>query len=118
MSLKREVRQWVENEFKNEYFNCIDDLLQYGCQSGMVSGLIYYDDTVKFYKRHKREIQSLLQELLADTGLSIGELFGDKWDENDIFAEETSNQNLLAWFGFEKTARIYQDEFEKMMGEK
>ena len=36
---------------------------------------------------------------------SPSELFGGKWDGEDIFAEETTNQNLLAWFGFEETAR-------------
>jgi len=82
-----------------------------GCQSGMVSGLIYYNDTVKFYKAHKKEIKTLLVDMLAETGYTdpIG-LFGDKWDKADPFADDTNNQNLLAWFGFEETARRLADK--------
>ena len=28
-----------------------------------------------------------------------------QWDDEDIFVEDTNNQNLLAWFGFEETVR-------------
>lgn len=84
----------------------LEDLMQGGCQSGIVGSLIYYTDTLKFYKKHKDEIHNLLKETLSETGYnSPSELFGDKWDIEDIFAEETLNQNLLAWFGFEETAR-------------
>ena len=88
----------------------LEDLMQGGCQSGMVSGLIYYNDTVKFYKAHKAEIKSMLVDMLAETGYTdpIG-LFGDKWDKTDPFADDTNNQNLLAWFGFEETARRLAD---------
>ncbi|MFA5307371.1 MAG: hypothetical protein WC365_08030 [Candidatus Babeliales bacterium] len=83
----------------------LEDLTQGGCQSGMVGNLIYYTDTVKFYKKHKKEIADMLKETLSETGIkSPAELFGDKWDSEDIFAEDTTNQNLLAWFGFEETA--------------
>lgn len=88
----------------------LEDLMQGGCQSGMVGDLIYYTDTVKFYKTHKAEIQALLREMLNDTGYdSPAQLFGDKWDKEDVFAEEHLNQNLLAWFGFEETARKLAD---------
>jgi hypothetical protein len=33
-------------------------------------------------------------------------LFGDKWDKTDPLARDSGNQNLLAWFGFEETARM------------
>ena len=84
----------------------LKDLIQGGCRSGMVGSLVYYKDTIPFYKKHKAEITAMLKETLSDTGIkSPAELFGDKWDTEDIFAEETTNQNLLAWFGFEETAR-------------
>lgn len=84
----------------------LKDLMYGGCQSGMVGNLIYYNDTLKFYKTHKTEITTLLKEILSEMGFkSPQELFGNKWEEEDIFAEETNNQNLLAWFGFEETAR-------------
>lgn len=91
----------------------IKDLLNHGCQSGMVGELIYYTDTVKFYEKYKTEIKAMLKEALDETGLkSPLELFGDKWDEEDIFVEEDMNKNLLAWFGFEETVRQIAYELE------
>ena len=84
----------------------INDLLQHGCQSGMVGELIYYTDTVAFYKKYQKEIKEMLKEIMQETGFtSPKELFGEKWDDEDIFAEDDLNQNLLAWFGFEETVR-------------
>jgi len=107
--LEREVKQWV-NSLAGEYDSgpegVLKDLFHGGCASGMVSELIYYKDTIPFYKNHKAEIQALLKDMMDDTGLhSPRELFGDKWDDDDMFAEDTMNQNLLAWFGFEEAAR-------------
>lgn len=81
------------------------DLQTGGCQSGLVGELVYYADTIKFYKAHQGEIDTLLKEMCEDTGYTPAQLFGKKWDADDFFARETNNQNLLAWFGFEETAR-------------
>jgi len=83
----------------------LDDLMRGGCQSGIVGRLCYYSDTSAFYEQFKNEINSLLYELLNDTGYTPAELFGDKWDDRDPLVLDTSNQNLMAWFGYEETAR-------------
>jgi hypothetical protein len=108
------------NEHAEDYGNgaegFLKDLFYGGCQSGMVGKLIYYSDTVPFYKKHKDEINNLLKEMLSETGYkSPAELFGDKWDSDDIFVEDTINQNLLAWFGFKETARklAYKNNIEE-----
>ena len=80
------------------------DLRQGGCASGMVTEMIYYTDTVRFFKRHEQEITALLANLLSDVGSSPKELFCSGWDEDDPSARETHNQNTLAWFAFEQTA--------------
>ena len=91
----------------------ISDLLQHGCISGMVSKLIYYHDTVKFYKKYKSEIQKLLTSQLSEYGYnSPSEIFGNKWDNEDPFCEEDLNQNLLAWFSVEETTRIISDKLD------
>jgi len=93
----------------------LNDLMQSGCQSGLVGSLVYYNDTMKFYKTHKKEINDLLKQNLMETGFTSPiDLFGDKWDSDDLFAEDTQNQNLLAWFGFEETARnlAYKNNIE------
>ena len=108
-TLKDEVQEWLE-DVAVDYDNYdkkqpLKELAEHGCQSGIVGGLIYYADTAAFYKKHRGEINEMLKEAMDGTGLNIGELFGDKWDKEDPLALENSNQNLLAWFGFEETAR-------------
>ena len=110
-NLQKEVKQICEEHIK-KYDNkrgFIEDLRRDRCISGLISELTYYDDTIAFYKRNKTDIQSLLKDVSCDVGCTISELFGDNWDEDDLFAEETTNQNLLSWFAFEEIAfRMYE----------
>jgi len=105
-ALERNVTRWA-NAYAADYDNGLEgvfkDLFYGGCQSGMVGHLIYHKDTISFYRKHHKEIDDLFYQLCD--GLSPKEIFGDKWDETDPFAKETRNQNLLAWFGFEESAR-------------
>jgi len=89
----------------------LKDILYNGLQSGIVSDLIYYSDTLAFYKRYKKEIDTLLKDLINETGSnSPADLFGNKWDKEDFFIEDTNNRNLLAWFGFEEKLRGLADK--------
>lgn len=111
--LERHVQKWI-NERGQNYSDtgvegALKDLFYGGCQSGMVGHLIYYTDTVKFFKKHRREINELLVEMVDGTGQQPAELFGDKWDKDDPLALDDINRNLLAWFGFEETARKLAD---------
>lgn len=82
------------------------DLFHGGCESGYIGSLVYYTDTVRFYARHRTEINTLLASQMEDMGVySPTELFGEKWDKEDPLALDRFNQNLLAWFAFEETAR-------------
>lgn len=74
----------------------LKDLLSHGCQSGMVSGLIYYTDTKAFYIKYIDEIEELKEEMEDSLGepLKIG----------------TPMYNWLAWFGYEETARKIADK--------
>jgi hypothetical protein len=105
--LERHVQNWI-NEQARDYDGdvkaVLKDLFYGGCASGMVGHLIYYTDTLKFFQTHRREISGILSELISDTGESVEQVFGDKWDKSDPLAQETQNRNLLAWFGFEETA--------------
>ena len=92
----------------------VHDILNFGCVSGVVTDLIYYKDTLNFYKKYNIEINSLLNETLKEYGLSSpSSLFGDKWDNTDPMALDISNRNLLAWFGFEKALEIISTKFEE-----
>lgn len=67
------------------------DLLQYGCESGMINSLIYYVDTHKFFDNHYGEIEDLRYE--------YEEMLGEALKPNDDL------KNWFAWFAFEETAR-------------
>ena len=105
--LEKAVAKWWSDEigYGNDPELIMEDLLQHGCQSGMVSELIYYSVTMKFYKRHREEINGMLYEMIESIGEGPSGLFGDKWDKEDPLALQEFNQNLLAWFGFEESAR-------------
>jgi len=105
------INHWSDYDDKKALFT---DILHYGCQSGMVSDLIYYSDTVRFYKQYKEEIDALLYENMSWCGDSPTSLFGDKWDKEDPLGNDVSNQNLLAWFGFEETLRNIGMQFEEL----
>ena len=97
----------------NDTYCYLHDVLYGGGQSGIISSLIYYADTIAFYKKHKNDIKAMLNELIRDCGYrSIKELFGDKWDDDDLFIEEIQNQNLLSWFGYEETIRNIVNELD------
>ena len=106
------IDRWSNYDDKKGIFT---DILHYGCQSGIVGELIYYTDTVRFYKQYRQEINALLYELMDSTGLyAPSELFGDRWDQEDPLAQDDFNQNLLAWFGFEETLRNIGYNFETL----
>ena len=106
------IEKWHDYDKKEHIFT---DVLDYGCQSGVVGSLIYYSDTVAFYKKFKDEINELLYEIQASTGIyDLKKLFGNNWDEEDPLIIEAYNQNLLAWFGFEETLRNIGYEFEEL----
>lgn len=105
--------RWDDYDDKTAIFS---DVLEHGCQSGIVSSLIYYDDTTKFYDNHKAEINALLYDLMAETGIyNPSELFGDKWDREDPLALDVLNKNLLAWFAFEETLRQIASNFDGLV---
>ena len=81
-----------------EYDNpqdCFEEVLKYGCISGIVPALITYKDTEEFFDKHVDEILELLNE---------------EREYGEIKFE--LNRNNLAWFAFEEiTRRIYFDLF-------
>lgn len=111
-TIREIVLRDIETAKENDYTSYLKDVIQNGCVSGIVSGLINYSDTCDFFMCHKEEINSLLAQSMQDVGETVENLFGEKWDIEDPLCLETNNQNLLAWFGYEETARIIFDELE------
>ena len=109
--LERKVQSILNSKVCHNYpiESALNDLSYGGCQSGFISEMIYYSDTTKWYNRYKDEINELLKEFIWQCGGKIKDVFGKRWDEEDPLCLETHNQNLLAWFSFEETARILAD---------
>ena len=108
------IDYYIEN-YKNstieELILAMENLMQYGCISGMIPNLIYYEDTTNFYNKYK----SRINEMISNIGIPMEEIFGDRFDEEDPLVLDITNKNLLAWFGFEETtSQIYEQIIEKV----
>ena len=87
---------------KDEIKPYIKDVLQYGCQSGTVTSLIYYNDTHKFALEHFNDIVDMYQCLADDLGRES--MINPMLEANPL--------NWIAWFGYEETIRELANELE------
>ena len=88
----------------------IGDLINHGCQSGMVTELIYYADTIKFYDKFEDDIEDLISENMEGLGIETRPLFIESL--NGSAENMTQEKNLLSWFAFEETVRRINGELE------
>ena len=99
-TLKHEVAEIIMDQVEGldneEILSTVEDIVTYGCQSGIVSALITYSDTEKFFDNHSNEIFELVEDAKQEGII----------DMNNF---ELSKNNL-AWFTFETIAQeIYQE---------
>ena len=90
-TLKHEVVEIIMDQVEgldndNEGLELVKEIVAQGCQSGIVSALITYSDTEKFFDNHSNEIFELVEDMKQE-GLI---------DMNNF---ELSKNNL-AWFAF------------------
>ncbi|MGB5943288.1 MAG: hypothetical protein WBG71_10430 [Leeuwenhoekiella sp.] len=76
----------------------LEDVTQHGCVSGVVTSLIYYTDTHKFFDDHYEEINDLRTDFEEETGILLK-------IEGDL-------KNYLAWFAFETVCYGLLSELE------
>lgn len=119
-TIKYEVIKWVES-MMDGYDNIEDifnDLLTGGCESGMVTNLIYYDDTLNFYNKHEHEIKIFLDEYLEiedveswDGLQELSRIFPqlDNADTRHIEAEEEVREKAE-----EEISDYYGDDWDEM----
>lgn len=72
-----------------EIVTYISDVLNHGCQSGIVTSLIYTSDTKNFTKNYLDEVLEILDELIQNIGIPAF----------------TIDSNSLAWLAYEETLR-------------
>ena len=117
-SVKYEVIEWVES-MSEDYDNMEDifnDLFAGGCESGIVTDLIYYNDTVKYFEKHEDEIIEMLEQLGIENveswdGLQeLSNIFPqlDDADTRHIEAEEVREK------AEEETPEVYGDDWDNM----
>ena len=99
-SLKHEVAEiildQVEGLENDEILSTVEEIVTCGCQSGIVTALITYDDTELFFDIHANEIFELVEEAKEEGIINLNEFILCK--------------NDLAWFAFEITAQeIYRE---------
>ena len=99
-TLKHEVIEIILSEIEgiedDEILSTVEEMVTYGCQSGIVSALITYSDTEKFFNNHANEIFELIEDMRQEGIINMNNF-------------ELSKNNL-AWFAFEIIAQeIYQE---------
>ena len=101
-TLKHEVVEIIMDQVdgldNEEILSTVENIVTYGCQSGVVSALITYSDTELFFDKHANEIFELVEDAKQE-GLI---------DMNNF---ELSKNNL-AWFAFETVAQEIHQEME------
>ena len=99
-TLKHEVAEIIMDQVdgleNEEILSTVEEIVTYGCQSGVVSALITYSDTELFFDKHANEIFELVEDAKQEGII----------DMNNF----ELNKNNLAWFAFETMAQeIYQE---------
>ena len=96
------IKDWVINNLEEGQ---IADVVLEGCQSGIVSELIYYADSEAFYEKFKEEIWQRLSDLADDMGEpSILHLIVTFNGSKEV-GSELQLRNLLAWWACEDVCR-------------
>jgi hypothetical protein len=97
---KSELKKEVINDLldSEDTAGYIKEIINHGCQSGVVSGLIYYADTKAFYIKHLEDIEDMIADYQENTG--------------EMLQPKAPYYNWFAWFAFEETVRELADSLE------
>ena len=100
-TLKHEVAEIILDEVdgldNKEVFPAVKEIVTYGCQSGIVTSLVYYKDTEAFFNRHVDEILELIEDAKQTMDMNYIEF----------------SRNNLSWFAFEIIAQEIYHELEE-----
>ena len=75
----------------------LEDVINYGCSSGIVPELIYFNDTKKFFIKHMEEIFDIYDNV-----------------KDNLSPDFEVNANNLSWLAFEYMTSIIYNEIETM----
>jgi len=108
--LQKEVQKILNDMVYDGYTieNILSDLFCSGCISGMINKLVWFNQTEAWFEKYKETINTMIANNIFETKLTISDMFKE-FDAEDPLCLEQNNQNLLAWFSFEETARELAD---------
>ena len=96
------IKEWITNNLEEGQ---IADVVLEGCQSGIVSELIYYADSCAFYEQYEGEIWDRLDQMSWDMGeASILHLIAS-FNGAESVGSHDQFRNLLAWGACEDVCR-------------
>ncbi len=105
----RNIEHWLRSTQEK---STIREITLHGCVSGVVSELIYYSDTIKFYDYFENEIWDRLDAAATNIGASdIISFIGTYLDTKHI-GSLVQFKNALAWWAVEDTANDMEIEVE------
>jgi len=85
----------------NGWYTHLQDIINHGCISGVVSSLIHYEDTIEFHDKYEFDIDEIINNYLESRGEKFSEL---AWSFNFNAYELVALKNWKAWFAFECVA--------------
>ena len=119
-AVSRQMGSW-------EYFTeSAEDIQNHGADGGW-NGFIWYDDTKKLYRRNRKAILQLAEQMADDLGEDLLSMVASfnclkcyKLTNNEVAQAlymskgewVDSVQNAMAWFALEEIARSYCDVIE------
>lgn len=86
----------IESYDNKEQFD--EALAKYGCISGMVGELVWFNQTTELFDNFEDECNDWLEELTEETGMNPFELFHN-WD---VAINSEHNKNTVIWAMFEE----------------
>ena len=112
------INYLLDNSDNNEDLQThLEDINNYGCESGQVNHLIYYTDTVAYYEEHENEIIEMLEQL----GIEDVESWDGLEELSDIFPRlETPDErhenaeNEIMTKAHNETPELYEDDWDEM----
>jgi hypothetical protein len=105
----KNIEHWLRSTQEKQ---TIREIMNHGCVSGVVSELIYYSDTVKFYDAFEDEIWNRLDAAATNMGSSdIISFMGIYLDTKHI-GSLTQFKNDLTWWAVEDAANDMEIEVE------
>lgn len=88
------------------------EIMDHGCESGTVTSLIYYTDTVKFFNNFNDEIYDMIDGTFG--AQSVLEMLQQKCNLTDIIMGTDIVKNYLAWMTYETVCSDILDIIESM----